>query len=129
ADVVLAEAFEDVEEVAHRSCQSVEAGDDDDVSPLHFFQHSLQGGPGIVRTPLFFSVDPLASRFFPGGELPRLLLSRPADSSVSDLHFWLSLLHRFTPQHKRPSFRCQANRAISYIFAQETKPPAPRVSR
>jgi hypothetical protein len=67
---VLAEAFEDVEQVAHRSRQLVEAGDDDDIARLHFLEHPLQGGPVAVGTALLLAVDPLAAGSFRAESCP-----------------------------------------------------------
>src|SRR5262249_25474547 len=108
ADVVLAEAFEDVEQVAHRSRQAVEAGDDNDVARLQLFPHPLKGVAGAVRAASLLAINPLAARnrgFFCGRTRTRLqwqhlpflvvksLFFLRFNCSQKWLHFGCSWLH------------------------------------
>src|SRR5262249_45587315 len=110
-DFVLAEALKDVEQVAHRSRQAVEAGDDNDVACLQLFQHPLKGVAVAVRAASLLAVDPLAAGFLQGCELCAQVLFGRADPGISDLHFMAPLVHQLVQQDKRPCFRCQARRA------------------
>src|SRR5262249_45069821 len=110
-DFVLAEALKDVEQVAHRSRQAVEAGDDNDVACLQLFEHPLKGIAVAVRAASLLAVDPLAAGFLQGCELCAQVLFGRADPGISDLHFMAPLVPQLVQHHKRPCFRCQAERA------------------
>jgi hypothetical protein len=117
----LAQPLGDLEQVAGRAGQAVEAVDHDDIALAYLLEQAVQLRPVAPCSRDLLLVDALAAGLFQGGALQREVLVVGADPSIADEHAASSQMPSRKDCFLRPTFAtAEAPGSLVCLWCRET---------